>query len=88
MFTTSRATLLEKAIPYGIYDLAANDGFVSVGVDLTTPVFAVTSIKAWWKQVGSKRYPNARENLHHGRWRRQQRLPLTRLEAAASARCR
>ena len=50
-----------KAIPYGIYDLAANDGFVSVGVDHDTPVFAVTSIKAWWKQVGSKRYPNARE---------------------------
>ena len=50
-----------KAIPYGVYDLAANDGFVSVGVDHDTPVFAVTSIKAWWKQVGAKRYPNARE---------------------------
>lgn len=50
-----------KAIPYGVYDLAANDGFVSVGVDHDTPVFAVTSIKAWWKQVGSKRYPNARD---------------------------
>jgi hypothetical protein len=50
-----------KAIPYGVYDIAANDGFVSVGVDHDTPVFAVTSIKAWWKQVGSKRYPNARE---------------------------
>ncbi len=52
---------LGKAIPYGVYDLAANDGFVSVGVDHDTPVFAVTSIEAWWKQVGSKRYPNARE---------------------------
>jgi Rhodopirellula transposase DDE domain len=50
-----------KAIPYGVYDVAANDGFVSVGVDHDTPVFAVTSIEAWWKQVGSKRYPNARE---------------------------
>jgi hypothetical protein len=50
-----------KAIPYGIYDLAANDGFVSVGVDHDTPVFAVTSIEAWWKKVGSKRYPDARE---------------------------
>ncbi len=50
-----------KAIPYGIYDLAANDGFVSVGVDHDTPVFAVTSIEAWWTQVGSKRYPEARE---------------------------
>jgi hypothetical protein len=50
-----------KAIPYGVYDLAANDGFVSVGVDHDTPVFAVTSIEAWWAQVGSKRYPKARE---------------------------
>ena len=50
-----------KAIPYGVYDLAANDGFVSVGVDHDTPVFAVTSIEAWWNQVGAKRYPDARE---------------------------
>jgi hypothetical protein len=50
-----------KAIPYGVYDLGANDGFVSVGVDHDTPVFAVTTIEAWWKQVGSKRYPRARE---------------------------
>ncbi len=50
-----------KAIPYGVYDVGANDGFVSVGVDHDTPVFAVTSIEAWWKQVGSKRYPDARE---------------------------
>jgi hypothetical protein len=50
-----------KAIPYGVYDVAANDGFVSVGVDHDTPVFAVTSVEAWWKQMGVKRYPNARE---------------------------
>jgi hypothetical protein len=50
-----------KAIPYGVYDVGANDGFVSVGVDHDTPVFAVTSIEAWWKQVGSLRYPEARE---------------------------
>lgn len=50
-----------KAIPYGVYDVAANDGFVSVGVDHDTPVFAVTSIETWWRQVGEKRYPEARE---------------------------
>jgi len=50
-----------KAIPYGVYDVAANDGFVSVGVDHDTPVFAVTSIEAWWKNVGAQRYPDARE---------------------------
>jgi hypothetical protein len=50
-----------KAIPYGVYDVAANDGFVNVGIDHDTPVFAVTSIEAWWKKVGIKRYPNARK---------------------------
>lgn len=44
-----------------MYDIAANDGFVNVGTDHDTPVFAATSIEAWWKQVGSKRYPDARE---------------------------
>jgi len=50
-----------KAIPYGVYDLASNDGFVSVGVDHDTPTFAVTSIESWWKHVGQSRYPDARE---------------------------
>jgi transposase len=48
---------LGKAIPYGVYDIAANDGFVSVGVDHDTPVFAATSIEAWWKQVGESATP-------------------------------
>ena len=52
---------VDKAIPYGVYDVASNAGFVSVGVDHDTPVFAVMSIEAWWKQVGEQRYPNARE---------------------------
>lgn len=50
-----------KAIPYGVYDVGADEGFVSVGVDHDTPVFAATSIEAWWKQVGAKRYPEAQE---------------------------
>jgi len=50
-----------KAIPYGVYDVAANDAFVNVGIDHDTPLFAVTSIEAWWKRMGSKRYPKARE---------------------------
>ena len=50
-----------KAIPYGVYDVGANDGFVSVGTDHDTPVFAATSVEAWWKKVGSKRYPDARD---------------------------
>jgi len=50
-----------KAIPYGVYDVGANDGFVSVGTDHDTPVFAVTTIEAWCKQVGRERYPKARD---------------------------
>lgn len=48
-----------KAVPYGIYDLAANEGFVSVGVDHDTSAFAVNAIRAWWYNVGACRYPNS-----------------------------
>lgn len=50
-----------KAIPYGVYDVAENTGFVNVGTDHDTPVFAAASLDAWWKLVGSKRYPDATE---------------------------
>jgi hypothetical protein len=50
-----------KAIPYGVYDVAANDGFVNVGIDHDTPVFAVTSIETWWIRIGAKRYPDAQD---------------------------
>ena len=50
-----------KAIPYGVYDVAENSGFVNVGTDHDTPVFAVSSIGAWWNIVGRKRYPDAKE---------------------------
>ena len=50
-----------KAIPYGIYDVIANSGFVNVGTDHDTPVFAVTSIETWWKRMGKRRYPDATE---------------------------
>jgi hypothetical protein len=50
---------LGKAAPYGIYDLAANQGWVSVGVDHDTAGFAVESIRRWWMQMGGPLYPNA-----------------------------
>jgi len=43
------------------YHHRTRDGFVNVGVDHDTPVFAVTSIETWWKRMGSKRYPDAKE---------------------------
>jgi transposase len=52
-----------KAIPYGIYDLAANAGWVNVGTDHNTAQFAVESIRRWWKDRGSTDYPAARRLL-------------------------
>ncbi|MBV8231505.1 MAG: ISAzo13 family transposase [Planctomycetaceae bacterium] len=52
---------LGKAIPYGVYDLASNEGWVSVGIDHDTAQFAVTSIGRWWQQMGSRRFPRASE---------------------------
>ncbi len=54
---------LGKVIPYGVYDLAKNTGWVSVGVDHDTPAFAVESIARWWRYMGRKTYPDARELL-------------------------
>jgi hypothetical protein len=48
-----------KAIPYGVYDLAANEGFVNVGDDADTAEFAVATIGRWWDEVGSVAYPDA-----------------------------
>jgi hypothetical protein len=50
---------LGRAVPYGVYDLAANCGWVSVGVDHDTAAFAVNSIRQWWRNVGRARYHNA-----------------------------
>jgi hypothetical protein len=48
-----------KAIPYGVYDMAANEGFVVVGDDHDTAEFAVTTIGQWWDKVGRPAYPKA-----------------------------
>jgi hypothetical protein len=49
---------LGKAIPYGIYDVAANTGWVSVGADHDTSAFAVETLRRWWHTVGRHRYPD------------------------------
>jgi hypothetical protein len=51
---------LGRAVPYGVYDLAANAGWVSVGIDHDTATFAVQTIRTWWREVGAHRYPGAR----------------------------
>ena len=50
---------LGKVVPYGVYDIAANTGWVNVGITHDTAVFAVESIRRWWHELGAARYPNA-----------------------------
>ena len=50
---------LGKAIPYGVYDILNNQGWVSVGIDHDTAEFAVNTIRRWWKQMGRRRFPRA-----------------------------
>jgi transposase len=54
---------LGKVIPYGVYDLTTNRGWVSVGIDHDTAEFAVESLRRWWQHRGSKTYPQAKELL-------------------------
>jgi len=54
---------LGKAIPYGVYDVAANAGWVNVGTDHDTAAFAVESIRRWWTSMGRAAYPHARRLL-------------------------
>ncbi|MGH2391450.1 MAG: ISAzo13 family transposase [Chloroflexota bacterium] len=52
-----------RVTPYGVYDLAANAGWVSVGIDHDTAAFAVASIRRWWEQAGRARYPGSQRLL-------------------------
>jgi hypothetical protein len=51
---------LGRAVPYGVYDLGANAGWVSLGIDHDTASFAVNAIRRWWQRMGRERYPNAK----------------------------
>ena len=50
---------LGKAVPYGVYDISADAGWVTVGINHDTSEFAVNSIRRWWRNMGSERYPTA-----------------------------
>jgi hypothetical protein len=54
---------LGKAIPYGVYDVAGNAGWINVGTDHDTAAFAVATIRAWWRNAGQAAYPDARRLL-------------------------
>lgn len=54
---------LGKVVPYGVYDLSANTGWVSVGITHDTAEFAVETLRRWWQRMGSIVYPQAQELL-------------------------
>jgi Rhodopirellula transposase DDE domain len=54
---------LKRAVPYGVYDVNYNVGWVSVGTDSDTASFAVNAIRRWWRVMGRKRYPEAKRLL-------------------------
>ena len=49
-----------KAAPYGVYDIANNEGYVNVGISSDTAMFAVNSVRSWWQYMGAERFPNAK----------------------------
>ena len=54
---------LGKVVPYGVYDILNNQGWVSVGIDHDTAEFATNSIRRWWNEMGNRRFKRARELL-------------------------
>ncbi len=83
-YTTSSIPSSARPSPYGVYDVARNEGWVNVGIDHDTAEFAVESIRRWWYRMGRYAYPEATELLPHGRRRRQQWLPHPTLETQAT----
>ena len=72
---------LGKVAPYGVYDIAANAGWINLGIDHDTAAFAVESIRRWWHELGQSRYPRRQAPADHRRLRRQQRRAGAAVEA-------
>ena len=75
---------LGKVVPYGVYDVAADEGWVSVGITADTAEFAVQSIRTWLERMGRQRYPAGPRADDHGRLRRLQRRARAAVEGRAA----
>jgi hypothetical protein len=75
---------LARAVPYGVYDLARNHGYIQLGQSADTPEFAVDAILAWWREIG-QRHSGCPRATRIGRRRRQQWLSQSQLEAAVAS---
>ena len=73
------------AIPYGVYDLTRNEGWVSVGLDHDTAQFAQATIECWWRRMGRRVYDGADAAADHSRRGREQRQPQPPLEIGPAA---
>ena len=73
---------LGKAIPYGVYDLRANAGFVSVGIDHDTAAFAAATIRRWWRRPAA--LPGGQRIARDGRWRREQCVAVETVEGGVA----
>jgi hypothetical protein len=67
-------------MPYGVYDVTANTGWISVGTDHDTAEFAVETLRRWWRQVGADSYPKATALLVIADGGGQQRFAYTAVE--------
>ena len=71
----------DRVAPYGIYDLAANTGWVNVGTDHDTAVFAVESLRRWWRGAGAANLPDRHPAADHRRRRRIEQPPFPAFKA-------
>ena len=76
---------LGKAIPYGVYDMTNNQGWVSVGIDHDTARFAVDSIRRWWGEMGQDALSRGHGAADHRRRRGQQRYRDAAVEGGTAA---
>ena len=75
---------LSRAVPFGVYDIHNNTGWVSVGTDHDTASFAVNAVRRWWRTMGKKTPSQGQTSDGHRRQRREQRLSRAALEDRAS----
>jgi hypothetical protein len=76
---------LGRAVPYGVYDLAANTGWVNVGMDNDTAAFAVQTIRRWWREHRPCSLSAGETSAHYRRWRRIERLTRASVETRVAA---
>ena len=79
---------LGKVAPYGVYDIAANTGWINLGITHDTSAFAVARIRRWWQELGQARYSQAQQLLITAACGGPQRCPGAPVEDGIAKACR